>query len=157
MIKKEKIAELIDLMKSQGVAELQVKSKEEEVCIKFQAGGVAPLVAAAPVLPPPPVMPQTSGANAAAGAPSDALQPGQRYILSPFVGTFYEAPSPGAEVFAKEGQSVSKGQVLCIVEAMKLMNEIEAEVSGTIKKILVKNEQPVEFEQPLFILSLIHI
>ena len=154
MIKKEKIAELIDLMKSQGVAELQVKSKEEEVCIKFQTGGVAPLVAAAPVLPPPPVMPQASGASAApAGAPSDALQPGQRYILSPFVGTFYEAPSPGAEVFAKEGQSVSKGQVLCIVEAMKLMNEIEAEVSGTIKKILVKNEQPVEFEQPLFIIQ----
>ncbi len=151
MIKKEKIAELIDLMKSQGVAELQVKSKEEEVCIKFQTGA-APMVASA-ILPPPPVMSATPSASNSGGSSSDALQPGQRYILSPFVGTFYEAPSPGAEVFAKEGKAVSKGQVLCIIEAMKLMNEIEAEFSGTIKKILVKNEQPVEFEQPLFIIQ----
>ena len=149
MIKKDKIQELIALMKDQGVAELSVKSKEDEVSIKFQSQSVPmmtqPLVQqAAPV----------AAANAVApGETKDGLAPGERYILSPFVGTFYESPSPGAELFVKQGDAVSKGKVLCIIEAMKLMNEIEAEASGIIKKVLVENEQPVEFEQPLFIIQ----
>ena len=96
------------------------------------------------------------GARAAAGAPAAAaaarVATGHS-LKSPMVGTFYRAPSPGAPSFVEVGQSVSKGQTLCIIEAMKLLNEIESDVSGTVKAILVENGQPVEYGQPLFLIE----
>jgi len=116
----------------------------------------APVVAApspAPVVAAPvaaPVAAVASAAPAAATAPAQEEEAGLHIIKSPIVGTFYECPSPGSPPFVKVGDTVKTGQVLCIVEAMKLMNEIESEVSGEIAKCLVSNGQPVEYGQPLF-------
>jgi len=99
----------------------------------------------------PMAMPGAPAAPAAAPAP--APEPKGHALKSPMVGTFYRAPSPGAPPFVEIGQSVSKGQTLCIIEAMKLLNEIESDVSGTVKAILVENGQPVEYGQPLFLIE----
>ena len=93
------------------------------------------------------------GASATTGRPQAAAHSSGRVIKSPFVGTFYRSPSPGSDSFVEVGKRVKKGDTLCIVEAMKLMNEIESEFDGVIKEILVENEQPVEFDQPLFVVE----
>ena len=151
----DKIKKYIDLMQEKGVAELSVKSKDDEINIKMAGGSVAqtglPAAQQQVFIPPPP--PANSHAGDGATASEPTLQPGQKFVYSPFVGTYYEASSPGADPFVQEGQTIQKGQVLCIIEAMKLMNEIEAESGGKILQVLVKNEQPVEFEQPLFIVQ----
>jgi len=119
-----------------------------------------PVPVALSAAPPPaeahaaPAAPAAAGAPAAAAPPADAAAPEENLatIRSPMVGTFYRAPSPTSPPYVEAGTQVEKGQVVCIVEAMKLMNEIEAEVAGTIERILVENAQPVEFNQPLFLI-----
>jgi acetyl-CoA carboxylase biotin carboxyl carrier protein len=134
------------LAQEKQVAELEVQRGEDRVRIRL---AVAIPEYHVPV--PAPGAPAVAHAPAAAAAPpSAAAEPEATIVTSPIVGTFYEAPSPGAPVFAKVGDTVSKGQVLCIIESMKLMNEIESDYSGTIIKRMVENGQPVEYGQALF-------
>ena len=148
-----KLKKLIDLVQESGIGELEITEGEERVRISRQLAQ-APVMMAAPTmqhvsLPGGPGM-APAGAEAAAAAPPEAKG---HTLKSPMVGTFYRAPSPGAPSFVEVGQSVSKGQTLCIIEAMKLLNEIESDVAGTIKAILVENGQPVEYGQPLFLIE----
>jgi len=114
------------------------------------AASSAALPAAAPVAPAPPAAPVASALRAQTVPPPAKAEPEHHVVTSPFVGTFYRSPSPDADPYVVEGQRIEKGQVLCIVEAMKLMNEIEADTSGVIAAVLVQNAQPVEYGQPLF-------
>jgi acetyl-CoA carboxylase biotin carboxyl carrier protein len=140
-----KLKTLIDLVETSGIAELEIQEGEERVRI---TRAVAQM--------PQPLMfhPQQQLAMPApvAAAPVAPLDEGHT-VKSPMVGTFYRCASPGAAPFVEVGDTVAQGDTLCIVEAMKLMNEIEADASGTIKAILVENGQPVEFGQPLFIIT----
>lgn len=152
-----KLKTLIDLVAESGISELEVTEENDKVRIvnKPQAVTVAAPVA---VAAPTPVAAQTAAPAApAAAAPAPAPEPEPvnegKTVTSPMVGTFYRAPNPGAEPFVKVGDHVEVGQTLCIIEAMKLLNEIEAEYSGTVKEICVDNAQPVEFGQPLFIIG----
>ncbi|GIU73121.1 MAG: acetyl-CoA carboxylase, biotin carboxyl carrier protein [Bryobacteraceae bacterium] len=166
----EEIRELIQVVCSSGIAELEVQRGENRVWIKRTAGAVtaeAPAAfvaaAAAPqtpaMAPASPVAPAPDSVTVAApqaappaGTP-DLTDPTLQPVKSPIVGTFYEAPAPGAEPFVKVGDVIRPGQVLCIIESMKLMNEIEAEISGTIVKRLVENGQPVEYGEVLFLVK----
>lgn len=130
---------------SEGLEEIEVQ--EGDLRIRVRRGGAAG-VAAAPA--PAAAAPPAAAGEPAAAAPSAAEEDGLTLVRSPIVGTFFAAPSPGAPDFVSAGDNVEAGQVLCIVEAMKLMNEIEAEVAGQIVKRLVTNGQPVEYGQPLF-------
>lgn len=146
-----KLKTLIDLVAESGISELEVTEENDKVRIvnKVQTVAVAaPAVTAAPVVAAAPATP-------AAAAPAPAEEPvvQGKTVTSPMVGTFYRAPNPGAEPFVKVGDHVEVGQTLGIIEAMKLLNEIEAETSGTVKEICVENAQPVEFGQPLFIIG----
>jgi acetyl-CoA carboxylase biotin carboxyl carrier protein len=145
-----KLKKLIDLVQESGISELEVTEGEEKVRIAKQliAAPVAHHVVAAPA----PVAAAPAAAPAAA-APSAPALPEGHVVKSPMVGTFYRASSPDAKAFAEVGDSVKQGQTLCIVEAMKLLNEIESDASGVIKAILVENGQPVEFGEPLFIIG----
>jgi acetyl-CoA carboxylase biotin carboxyl carrier protein len=140
---------LLRLMEEKDVEELEVEEGGRRVRIRRRSEPVAvPQVVPSPV----PVAPQT-GTAALAPAPAAAETAGLIPVESPMVGTFYRAPAPGANPYVKEGDLVQKGTVLCIIEAMKLMNEIEAEVKGRIVRILMENGQPVEFGQTLFLLE----
>jgi acetyl-CoA carboxylase biotin carboxyl carrier protein len=144
-----KLKKLIDLVQESGIAELEITEGEEKV--KIVKGGVvvtAPAAAAAPALD---ARPAPSAAPAPASEPEAA--PEGHVVKAPMVGTFYRSPSPDAKPFVEVGQAVKEGDTICIIEAMKLMNEIEADASGTVKAILVENGQPVEYGQPLFILA----
>lgn len=142
-----KLKTLIELVESSGIAELEISEGEERVRITRTGASAAPMqhVYAAPA----PAMPQAAAAPAAAEPP--ALE--GHVIKSPMVGSFYRSASPGAKAFVDVGQSVNAGDTLCIIEAMKLLNEIESDKGGVIKAILVENGQPVEFGQPLFIIG----
>jgi acetyl-CoA carboxylase biotin carboxyl carrier protein len=146
-----KLKTLIDLVETSGIAELEIQEGEERVRItRASAPAPAPLMLqpAAAQLPTPAAMasvPVTESAD----PPVDE----GHAVKSPMVGTFYRSASPGAAPFVEVGDTVAQGDTLCIVEAMKLMNEIEADVGGTIKGILVENGQPVEFGQPLFLIA----
>lgn len=144
-----KLKKLIDLVQESGISELEVTEGEEKVRIaKHFAAPTGPVtyVASAPAQP--------SAALAPVAAPSgEVAQPEGQVVKSPMVGTFYRSASPGAKSFIEVGQSIAVGDRLCIIEAMKLMNEIESEVAGTVKAILVENGQPVEYGQPLFIIG----
>lgn len=145
-----KLKTLIDLVAESGISELEVTEENDKVRIvnKVQTVAVAaPAVTAAPVVAAAPATP------AAAPAPAEEPVVQGKTVTSPMVGTFYRAPNPGAEPFVKVGDHVEAGQTLGIIEAMKLLNEIEAETSGTVKEICVENAQPVEFGQPLFIIG----
>jgi len=150
-----KLKKLIDLVQESGIAELEITEGEEKV--KIVKGGAISVVptAAAAVLPQmaPPEAPRA--APAAASAPAAEPPAGQEghVVKAPMVGTFYRSPSPDAKAFVEVGQSVKEGQTICIIEAMKLMNEIETDAGGVVKAILVENGQPVEYGQPLFILG----
>jgi len=147
-----KLKKLIDLVQESGIGEIEITEGEEKVRISREGPGAPPLIMAAPALPMPVAAP--AGAPAAeAPKPAEPAAPAGHTLKSPMVGTFYRAPSPGAPAFVEVGQSVSKGQTLCIIEAMKLLNEIESDVSGAIKAILVENGQPVEYGQPLFLIE----
>jgi acetyl-CoA carboxylase biotin carboxyl carrier protein len=153
-----KLKKLIDLVQESGIGEIEITEGEEKVRISRQLAPGPMMMAAPPVHQyvgaPGAPMPAGSGPGAAAAAPPPAAEVAKGHTLkSPMVGTFYRAPSPGAPSFVEVGQSVSKGQTLCIIEAMKLLNEIESDFAGTIKAILVENGQPVEYGQPLFLIE----
>ena len=150
-----KLKTLIDLVAESGIAEIEVTEGEDKVRIVKHAQTVvaAPAPAPAPALvaaTPPPA--SSAPQEAAMPAPGNEPAPGH-LVKSPMVGTFYRSPSPGAKPFVELGQAVKAGDTLCIIEAMKLLNEIEAEVDGEVKEILAENGQPVEYGQPLFVIG----
>jgi acetyl-CoA carboxylase biotin carboxyl carrier protein len=149
-----KIKKLIELLEESGIAEIEIKEGEEAVRISRMPGGATMtqvhamphmLPAGAPVAQPPP------------GAPVDAAAPKARVnehvVTAPMVGTYYAAPSPGAKPFVEIGDEVKVGQVLCIIEAMKMMNQIESDKAGRVTSIMARNGDPVEFGQPLFVIE----
>ncbi len=146
-----KVKKLIELLEESDVAEIEIHEGEESVRISRNSSTVpmmaAPLAASAPAAPAPAAAPAQTDT-----APAEPELEGH-VIRSPMVGTFYRAPSPGASPFVEEGQSVAVGDTLCIIEAMKILNQIESDKAGTVKKILVENGQPVEFNQPLFVIG----
>jgi len=148
-----KIKTLIDLVQQSGIAELEITEGEEKVRISRtgSGGGFMP----AQMAPANIVLPSdlSGAAPVAAPVPVVALEPVGHTVKSPMVGTFYRSPSPGSPSFVEIGQTVTKGQTLCIIEAMKLLNEIESDAAGVVKAILVENGQPVEYGQPLFVLE----
>ena len=147
-----KLKKLIDLVEESGIAEIEVTEGEEKVRITRSLAAPQPVYAAAPAVAAAPA-PAAAAPAAAAGAPAAPERDLSKAQTSPMVGTFYRAPGPNAPEFVEVGQSVNAGDTLCIIEAMKLMNEIEAERSGVVKEILVENGQPVEFGEPLFIIE----
>ena len=150
-----KVKKLIELVEESDVAEIEIHEGEESVRIS-RISAVAPQAIAMPAAAmPAPAAAQPAPAAASSEAPAESKEPeiSGHKILSPMVGTFYTAPSPGAKPFITEGQSVSAGDTLCIIEAMKILNQIESDKSGTVKKILVENGQPVEYNEPLFIIE----
>jgi|SRR5690554_4013165 len=140
-----KLKTLIDLVAESGIAELEITEGEGKVRIVKFSQSLQP-VAYAPEPAPAP-------AAAAPVAPAAAPVPAGHAVKAPMVGTFYRAPNPGASPFVEVGQAVKEGEPLCIIEAMKLLNEIEADKSGVIKEILVENGEPVEYGQPLFVIG----
>jgi acetyl-CoA carboxylase biotin carboxyl carrier protein len=154
----EDLKELIEFLKAHQIAEFDLDRGDLKIRLKFEPqaaaglGDLARLLASAPPAAAPAA--QVAAALAAATAPPPAApvdeNAGLHIVKSPIVGTFYASPSPGAASFVAPGDRVTKGQVLCIVEAMKLMNEIESDAAGEIVKCLVSNGQPIEFGQPLF-------
>ncbi|HZA96472.1 MAG TPA: acetyl-CoA carboxylase biotin carboxyl carrier protein, partial [Burkholderiaceae bacterium] len=144
-----KLKTLIDLVADSGIAELEVTEGEDRVRIaKFSPAPAAAALTVATVPATAPVAVPTNGAIT-----QTVTEPEGHVVKSPMVGTFYRSPSPGAASFIDLGQAVKPGDTLCIIEAMKLLNEIEAEVGGIVKQILVENGQPVEYGQPLFIIE----
>ena len=137
----DELRQLVELAQAFGLAELEVSRGEARIRIRREVAR-AEIPAAAPLPSAPPPAPQLE-------------RPGGDLVTieAPMVGTFYAAPSPGADPYAKEGDIIKEGQVLCIIEAMKLMNEIESKLHGRIAKILVENGQPVEYGQPLFLVE----
>ena len=144
-----KLKKLIDLVQESGIAELEITEGEEKV--KIVKGG-AVSVSAARVMAMPAAPAAAPAPPAAPAVEPDAGQDGH-VVKAPMVGTFYRSSSPDAKPFVEVGQAVKEGDTICIIEAMKLMNEIEADASGVVKAILVENGQPVEYGQPLFILG----
>lgn len=142
-----KLKTLIDLVSESGIAELEITEGEGKVrIVKFSqtVQPVAQVFEAAPAAAPVAAAPE---------APAAPVAPAGHAVKSPMVGTFYRSPNPGASPFVEVGQAVKEGEPLCIIEAMKLLNEIEADKSGVIKEILVENGEPVEYGQPLFIIG----
>jgi len=143
-----KIKKLIDLIEESDIAEIEISEGEESVRIsRYSAAAPMQYAASAPVAAAP-----ASAPAAPAAAPAEEKISGHA-VKSPMVGTFYRSASPGSAAFVEVGQSVSVGQTLCIIEAMKILNQIEADKSGKIKQILVENGHPVEYGQPLFIIE----
>jgi len=147
-----KLKKLIDLVQESGIAELEITEGEEKVKI-VKGGSVSLASAAAPAGAPAAAPAQAPRADAAAPVAAPASEPEGHAVKAPMVGTFYRSPSPDAKAFVEVGQAVKAGETICIIEAMKLMNEIEADAAGVVKAILVENGQPVEYGQPLFILG----
>ncbi len=145
-----KLKKLIDLVQESGIGEIEITEGEEKVRICRQAPGGAPMMMAAPGMQHMPYAQAPAAPAPAAQAAAALPEPTGHQLKSPMVGTFYRQPSPGAPPFVEIGQAVTKGQTLCIIEAMKLLNEIESDATGTVKAILVENGQPVEYGQPLF-------
>jgi acetyl-CoA carboxylase biotin carboxyl carrier protein len=174
-----KVRELLQIVAESGVAEVEIEEDDFKLVVRKNAptvlmhtpqpypafGYPPPMYASAPPHAAPqmaPAAPQGAAVEVASASPASVpVKPAQEegmganetIVRAPIVGTFYRAPSPDADYYVNEGDSVSPGDVLCIIEAMKLMNEIECECSGRIKKILVENAQPVEYDQPLFIIE----
>ncbi|MGA3249463.1 MAG: acetyl-CoA carboxylase biotin carboxyl carrier protein [Paraburkholderia sp.] len=151
-----KLKTLIDLVSESGISELEVTEGEGKVRIVKNAPPVyvQPSASYAPqyAAPAPAAGPADAAAAAAPATPA-AVAPQGHVVTSPMVGTFYRAPSPGAEPFVQVGDTVKEGQTICIIEAMKLLNEIESDKSGVVKEILVDNGQAVEYGQPLFVVG----
>ena len=149
-----KVKKLIELLEESNIDEIEIKEGEESVRISRNSASVAqiglpqaaPMIAAAPAAPAPVAAPP---AAAEATEPDAAPATSGHVVTSPMVGTFYRSPSPSSPAFVEVGQHVKVGDVICIVEAMKMMNQIEADKAGVIEAILVENGQPVEFDQPL--------
>lgn len=147
-----KLKTLIDLVQNSGISELEISEGEEKIRIAKHLGAAPTTVMlgapqASYAQPPEAVAPPVAAAPAAPSAPEGHI------VTAPMVGTFYRSGSPGAAAFVEVGTSVKIGDTLCILEAMKLMNEIEADVAGTVKAVLIENGQPVEFGQPMFVIG----
>ncbi|TAL77897.1 MAG: acetyl-CoA carboxylase biotin carboxyl carrier protein [Burkholderiaceae bacterium] len=142
-----KLKTLIDLVAESGIAELEITEGEGKVRIVKFSQQQQPVLYA-----PAPAAPAAAATPAAAVAPAE-VQPEGHLVKAPMVGTFYRAPNPGASPFVEVGQSVKEGEPICIIEAMKLLNEIEADKAGVIKEILVESGEPVEYGQPLFVIG----
>jgi acetyl-CoA carboxylase biotin carboxyl carrier protein len=144
-----KIKKLIELLEESGIAEIEIKEGEESVRIsRMPVGAVTQFAPQAPAAVAPAAVPAPV-AEAAAPKPKS----NEHVITAPMVGTFYASPSPGAKAFVEIGDEIKVGQVLCIIEAMKMMNQIEADKSGRIASIMARNGDPVEFGQPLFVVE----
>jgi acetyl-CoA carboxylase biotin carboxyl carrier protein len=162
-MKAKEIQELIDFISKTGLEEVNIETGEFKIKVKRSSDVVPQVIesiktqvaAPAPAVPVAPV----AAAPAAPAVPSPAAAPaedaGKKYveIKSPMIGTFYRSPNPDSDAFVKIGDKVKAGQTVCIIEAMKLFNEIESEISGTIVKVLVENASPVEYDQPLFLVD----
>lgn len=149
-----KVKKLIELVQESGISELEITEGEESVKIsKGQPSVFATPAQYIPPAAPAAPIPQAPVASAELASPESAKATTGHTVTSPMVGTFYRAPSPGAKNFVETGQKVKAGDTLCIVEAMKMMNQIEADRAGTIVDILVENESSVEFDQPLFVIE----
>jgi acetyl-CoA carboxylase biotin carboxyl carrier protein len=146
-----KLKTLIELVESSGIAELEISEGEERVRITRSLPGHAS--SPAPAARPEPVTLVTANGTASAAALAPAPGTEGHVVKSPMVGTFYRSASPGAKPFVEVGDSVQVGDPLCIIEAMKLMNEIEADQAGTVKAVLIENGQPVEYGQPLIVIG----
>ena len=148
-----KLKTLIDLVSESGVAELEIREGEDHVRIVNRPDAVKTAAAPVPVVVAADPQPAPVTTVTAEPAPTPADNTPKKTINSPMVGTFYRSPAPGAKSFVEIGQSVKAGDTVCIIEAMKLMNEIEAECDGVIREVLVENGSPVEFGQPLFVVE----
>ena len=150
-----KIKKLIDLLEESNLAELEIKEGEEVVRLSRVPKNTAPVAAAAPVaVAAAPVAAVAASAPAAvAEPPAEDVLPAGHVVKAPMVGTFYASSTPGTPAFAKVGQQVKAGETLGIIEAMKMFNQIEADVTGTVQAILVENGQPVEFDEPMFVIA----
>ena len=149
-----KLKTLIELVETSGIAELEIQEGEERVRITRAHGGAASLATTAPATQ----LVAVSGAGSPAagangGTPAEPAAAEGHVVKSPMVGTFYRSATPGSKPFVEVGDTIAEGATLCIVEAMKLMNEIEADKAGVVKAILTENGQPVEFGQPLFVIA----
>lgn len=146
-----KVKKLIELLEESGIAEIEIHEGEESVRISRYAQNAAPqVVMSAPAASVPAAAPAAPAAPAPA---AEAAAPAGHTVNSPMVGTFYRAPSPGARAFVEVGQRVNVGDTLCIIEAMKMLNQIEADKAGVVTAILAENGGPVEFGQPLFVIE----
>ncbi len=152
-----KVKKLIELLDESGIAEIEISEGDDSVRISRHAPASAQVVhslpaAASAIAPPPAAAPQMAAPPPPAAAPSEPEEEGHA-VKAPMVGTYYSAPSPGAPAYVQVGDTVNEGDTLCIVEAMKMMNQIEAEVSGTVKSIRAQNGDPVEYGQTLFVID----
>ena len=147
-----KLKKLIDLVQESGISELEVTEGEEKVRIAKHYGAVAAAPQQYYAAPAPMAAPGAPVVSSVNLDDEDELPEGH-IVKSPMVGTFYRSPSPGADAFVQIGQSVKQGETLCIIEAMKLLNEIEADASGVVKAILLENGDTVEFGEPLFVIG----
>ena len=156
-----KVKKLIELLDESGIAEIEITEGEESVRISrysSSAPPAAPVVQAAPLTAPVPVAAPTAPATATVDVVAPAAPEEDGYeVTSPMVGTYYAASSPGAAPYVQVGDRVSEGDTLCIIEAMKMMNQIETDVSGVIKSIRIQNGEPVEFGQTLFVIDQRHV
>lgn len=149
-----KIKTLIDLVEQSGISELEVREGEESVRIARHTAAAPVQYFAAPQQGAAPVAPAAAAAPVTAAPAVEKPKADNRHIVrAPMVGTFYRSPSPGAKSFVEVGQTVKAGQVLCIIEAMKMLNQIESDKAGVIAEIVAENEKPVEFDQPLFVIE----
>jgi acetyl-CoA carboxylase biotin carboxyl carrier protein len=155
-----KVKKLIELLDESGIAEIEITEGEESVRIsRYAQGGAmlaaapAPVAAAPAPAPAPAAAPAPAPAATAASAPAAEVEEEGFVVASPMVGTFYSSASPGAAPYVQVGDRINEGDTLCIVEAMKMMNQIEADISGVIKSIRAQNGEPVEFGQPLFVID----
>ena len=149
-----KVKKLIELLEESGVAEIEIHEGEESVRISRQSA--APVAAPMPypmMAPVPAAAPVAASAPPVPDAPTEAAIPPGHTVNSPMVGTFYRAPSPGASPFVEVGSRVNVGDTLCIIEAMKMLNQIEADKAGVVKAVLVDNAEPVEYGQALFVIE----
>ena len=146
-----KVKKLIELLEESGISELEISEGEESVRISRHPRGTLQMTAAAaaPSAPPAALPPATPATSAGEHKPRND----EYTVTSPMVGTYYSSPSPGAKVFVELGSEIKVGQILCIIEAMKMMNQIESDKAGRVTAILAKNGEPVEFGQPLFIIE----
>ena len=147
-----KLKKLIDLVQESGIAELEITEGEEKVRISRAGNAVQTAVMTMPQAATMMAAPPAAAVAAVAAAPETPAEPEGHVVKSPMVGTFYRSSAPGAKPFVEIGQSVNAGETLCIIEAMKLLNEIEADQGGVVKSVLVENGQPVEYGQPLFLI-----
>jgi acetyl-CoA carboxylase biotin carboxyl carrier protein len=147
-----KVKKLIELLEQSNVAEIEIHEGEESVRISRQ-GSAGPLIYSQAGMPTGFAPPAAAAASAEKGRGDGLDGLSGEVVRSPMVGTFYRAPAPGSAPFVEEGQKVKPGDTLCIIEAMKILNQIECEQAGTVRRILLENGQPVEYNQPLFVIE----